>query len=84
VEFALALARYLLRSVLEPMAVHLAGAVKSIVERPTALSVRLEASRREIVPAAIARRCVDLARHIGLLAASGHPAPRQRAALRYV
>jgi hypothetical protein len=42
VEFALALARYLLRSVLEPMAVHLAGAVKSVVERPTALSVRLE------------------------------------------
>jgi glycosyltransferase involved in cell wall biosynthesis len=74
----------LLRVVPEPTAVHLAGAVKSIVGRPAALSERLEASRREIAPAAVARRYLDLAHRIGLLAASGHPPSHWRPALRHV
>jgi hypothetical protein len=68
----------------EPTAVLLAGAVKSIVGRPAAVSEQLEASRREIAPAAVARRYVDLAHRIGLLAASGRPALRWRPALRHV
>jgi hypothetical protein len=62
-----------LRIVPEPTAEHIAGAVKSIAGRPTALGDRVQASRREIAPAAVARRYVDLVHRIGLLPASGPP-----------
>jgi glycosyltransferase involved in cell wall biosynthesis len=63
----------LLRIVPEPTAEHIAGAVRSIAGRPTALADRVQASRREIAPAAVARRYVDLVHRIGLLPASGPP-----------
>jgi glycosyltransferase involved in cell wall biosynthesis len=72
----------LLRIVPETTPGHLAAAVRSIVGRPSALSDRVAASRREVTPAAVARRYVDVARRVGLLDASGHHSSHRRPAFR--